>query len=163
MRACFPPSTDLSTLKKAAEQVARAFWPNGLPKNMRLPWRKNSELETPVQGLGDDGADWVVMTFSSPGNQVRPGVCDARVQEIIHEEEIYSGCWLRAQVRPFAYDQAGNKGVSFALQNVQKMGDDKHLGASKPPVNQAFGQVESDGGDFDPAGGAKPASDNPFA
>ena len=141
IRALFPPTTDLSALKKAAEQVAKAKWPTGVPKTMRSPFRKNEDLENPVPGIGDD---WIVMTFSAPADK-RPGLVDAKLQDIIDEVEVYSGAWYRAQVRPFAYEQQGNKGVSFGLQNVQKIKDDDPLGAGRTPANKAFDAVETAG------------------
>jgi hypothetical protein len=34
---------------------------------------------------------------------------------------------VRAQLRAFSYDSNGNKGVSFALNNIQKLGDGERL------------------------------------
>jgi hypothetical protein len=141
IRALFPPTTNLSDLKKAAEQVAKEKWPAGVPKTMRSPFRRNEELENPVPGIGDD---WIVMTFSAPADK-RPGILDAKLQDIIDEVEVYSGAWYRAQIRPFAYEQQGNKGVSFGLQNVQKVKDDEPLGAGRTPANKAFDAVADAG------------------
>lgn len=139
IRALFPPNTDLSALKKAAEQVAKAKWPAGVPKTMRSPFRRNEELENPVPGIGDD---WIVMTFSAPADR-RPGIVDAKLQDIIDEVEVYPGAWYRAQVNPFAYEQQGNKGVSFGLVNVQKIKNDEPLGSGRVPANKAFDAVET--------------------
>lgn len=138
IRACFPPTSDLSKLKAEAEQVARDKWGDKLPKTLRSPFRTNEELETPVVGIGDD---WVIMTFSANEDR-RPGLVDAKVQDIIDEEDVYSGAWYRAQVRAFAYENSGNKGVSFGLQNVQKLRDDEPLGAGRVPANKAFEAVD---------------------
>lgn len=35
------------------------------------------------------------------------------------KEEMYPGAKVRASVTPFAFDQEGNKGVSFGLNNIQ--------------------------------------------
>jgi len=141
IRAMFPPTTNLSDLKKAAEQAAKDKWGASVPKVLRSPFRKNEDLENPVPGIGDD---WIVMTFSAPADK-RPGLVDAKLQDIIDEVEVYSGAWYRAQVRPFAYEQQGNKGVSFGLQNVQKIKDDDPLGAGRTPANKAFDAVETAG------------------
>ena len=70
------------------------------------------------------------------------GIVDAKVQDIIDEEDVYSGAWYRAQVRAFAYENSGNKGVAFGLQNVQKLRDDEPLGAGRVPANKAFEAVD---------------------
>ena len=104
---------------------------------MRNPFRKNEDLENPVIGIPDD---WVIMTFSANEDR-RPGIVNARNEDIIDESEAYSGAYYRAQVRAFAYDSAGNKGVSFGLQNVQKMAEGDPLGG-RIPASKAFEAVE---------------------
>lgn len=138
IRACFPPSTDMSALKAQAGAAATEKWADKIPKTLRSPFRLNEELEQPVAGIGDD---WIVMTFSANADR-RPGLVDANLNDIIDEAAVYSGAWFRAQVRAFAYEQQGNKGVTFGLQNVQKLRDDEPLGGGRPPANKAFSAVE---------------------
>ena len=47
---------------------------------------------------------------------------------VIDPDDIYSGCICVASVTAFAYDQAGNKGVSFFLNSVLKLRDGDRLG-----------------------------------
>lgn len=143
IRAAFPPTAKLDALKKEAESVAREKWGDKIPKTLRSPFRTNEELENPIPGIGDD---WVVMTFSATEDR-RPGIVDAKLQDIIDDADVYSGAWYRAQVRAFAYENAGNKGVSFGLQNVQKLRDDDPLGNGRIPASKAFDPVDvpSDG------------------
>lgn len=135
MRAVFMPDADLSALKEQAKIAAEEKWGIGkVPKTIRSPFRTNEELENPIPGVPDDA---VVMTFSANEDR-RPGVVDKNLQDIIDDSEVYSGAWFRAQVRAYAYDNAGNKGVSFGLQNVQKTKDDEPLGRGKVPASKAF-------------------------
>jgi Protein of unknown function (DUF2815) len=145
IRAAFPPTAKLDALKKEAHNAATEKWGDKIPKTLRSPFRLNEELEAPIVGIGDD---WIIMSFSANEDR-RPGIVDARLQDIIatDETEVYSGAWFRAQVRAFAYDTAGNKGVSFGLQNVQKLRDDDPLGNGRIPASKAFEPVDvpSDG------------------
>lgn len=134
IRAVFMPGTDLAALKREAGAAASEKWGNAIPKTMRSPFRMNEELDNPIPGIPDDA---VVMTFSANENR-RPGVVDAQLNDIIDESECYSGAWYRAQVRAYAYDQAGNKGVSFGLENLQKLRDDDPLGGGRVPASKAF-------------------------
>lgn len=147
IRAAFPPDADLSAMKRAAGEAAQEKWGTNVPKTLRSPFRLNEELDNPIPGVGDD---WVVMTFSAAEDR-RPGLVDANLNDIIDDSEVYSGAWFRAQVRAYGYDQAGNKGVSFGLENVQKTRDDDRLGRGKVPASKAF---EAFGG----GGGGKSAS-----
>lgn len=134
IRAAFPPSADLSGLKAAAAQAATDKWGDKVPKTIRSPFRLNEELDNPVAGLDDD---WTIMTFSAPETS-KPGVVDNKNQDIIDETEVYSGAWYIAQVNAYAYDRAGNKGVTFGLLNVRKQKDDEPLGTGKQKASKAF-------------------------
>lgn len=142
IRAIFMPGADLKQLKLDAEAAAIEKWGANVPKNLRSPFRLNEELDNPVAGIPDDA---IVMTFSANEDR-RPGVVDANLQDIIHESECYSGAWYRAQVRAFAYEAKGNKGVSFGLQNVQKLRNDDPLGSGNIPASKAFDAVPTEGG-----------------
>lgn len=137
IRAAFPPTADLTALKAQAKIAAEEKWGANVPKTCRSPFRLNEELDNPVVGIGDD---WVIMTFSATEDR-RPGLVDANLQDIIDEAEVYSGAWFRAQVRAFAYENAGNKGISFGLQNVQKLRDGDPIGGGRTPASKAFDAV----------------------
>lgn len=138
IRAVFPPDTDISELKRQAQIAAEEKWGAGkVPKTVRSPFRTNEELENPIPGVADDA---VVMTFSSTEDR-KPGIVDANLNDIIDSSEVYSGAWFRAQVRAYGYDNKGNKGVSFGLQNVQKIKDDEPLGRGAMPASKAFSAV----------------------
>ena len=149
IKAAFPPSANLDALRKEAKLAATEKWGEGkIPKTARSPFRLNEEQDNPTVGIGDD---WTIMSFSAKADR-RPGIVDAKNADIFpnDENEVYSGAWYRAQVRAYAYDKAGNKGVAFGLQNVQKLRDDDPLGNGRIPASKAFEPVDvpagSDGG-----------------
>lgn len=137
IRACFPPDTDMTQLKAEAAMAAKEKWGDRIPKMLRSPFRRNDELENPIPGIGDD---WVIMTFNANEDR-RPGLVDMSNQDILDESEVYAGAWYRAQIRAFAYDASGNKGVSFALLNVQKLRDDEPIGSARIPASKVFEPV----------------------
>jgi len=139
VRAAFPPKADLSGLKELAKKAALDKFGDKIPKAMRSPFRLNEELDNPVASIGDD---WTIITFSANADR-RPGLVDANLQDIISEEDVYSGAWFRAQIRAYGYDKAGNKGVAFGLQNLQKLRDDDPIGGGRTPANKAFEAVSS--------------------
>jgi len=134
MRAVFPPNSDISAMKAAVKTAIADKWGNAQPKNLRLPFRKNADLDNPIPGVADDA---IICTFSANDDR-RPGVVDKNLQEIIDETEVYSGAWFRAQIRPYAYDVSSNRGVAFGLENVMKVRDDSPLGSGRIPANKAF-------------------------
>lgn len=116
----FPKDTDLSKLKQAAEQAAIEKWGAGkAPKNLRSPFRDQGEKES--EGYVP-GAIFITAT-----SKQKPGLIDGANNDIVDETQFYAGCYARASIRAFAYDKAGNKGVAFGLQNIQKLRDGESL------------------------------------
>jgi hypothetical protein len=66
------------------------------------------------------------------------------------EKEIYAGSLGRASVNAFAYNQAGNKGVSLALNNFQKVADGERIDG-RQEASEEFADLSS-----------APAQDLPF-
>lgn len=125
----FPKTTDLTPLKAAVRAAIvekwgadQAKWPKGL----RLPFRDGSEKD--YEGYEN-------VTFCTASTKNRPGLVDQNVQPIINAEEFYGGCYARATIAAFAYDKAGNKGVSWGLRNVQKMRDGEPFSGRTKPEN----------------------------
>jgi len=125
LTALFPAGTNLDAMKALAKQAAVDKWGDKIPAGLRSPFRDGSE-KPDLDGY--EGTVFVKMTSLQ-----KPGVVDQNVQPIIEPSEFYGGCYARASITAYAYDQMGNKGVSFGLQNVQKLRDgDAFSGRGKP-------------------------------
>ena len=133
----FTKDTDISALKRAALETLTETWGAKVEdmlrkKQLRLPFRDGAEKDYP------DGS-----IFVNVSSVQRPGVVDQRVQPILDPSDIYPGCVVRASVRPFTYDTKGNKGVSFGLNNLQKLRDGERLDNRTRP-DQDFDAVAVD-------------------
>ena len=109
-------SPEYTELRKAAHAVGVTKWGDKMKdmsfvRALRLPFRSAGEMK--YAGY-EDG-----MTFISARTKDRPGVVDARNQEMDVPGDVWPGQLCRLFVAPFAYDRNGNKGVSFALNHVQ--------------------------------------------
>jgi len=111
----FPKGTDLTALKEAVKAAAEEKWGKKVPAGIRNPIRDGAEK------AHLDGYDGTM--FIRASSKTKPGLVDQNCIEIIDQSEFYAGCIARATVLAFAYDQAGNKGVSFLLSNLQKVAD----------------------------------------
>lgn len=132
----FALGTDLSSLMKLAEACVIAKFGEDKtkwPKGMRNPFRNQKEKDK--EGYVP-GAIFVTATSAT-----QPGLVDGNLQDIIEEKDFYSGCYARAQVTAFYYDKAGNKGVSFGLNHIQKLKDGPPLSGRGIPQD-AFTPVE---------------------
>jgi hypothetical protein len=73
----------------------------------------------------------------------RPGIVDADVQPITDQMDFYPGCTCRASVVPFAFDKKGSKGVTFLLNNIQKLKDGTRLDG-KMKAEDEFDSADDD-------------------
>jgi hypothetical protein len=109
---------EFAALRRAvAETIDETFGANkhqdkAFVAGLRLPFRKCSEKK--YKGYDIDGGIYI-----APWSKTRPGVVDANRREIVVPEDVWAGQMARATVAPFAYNNSGNKGVSFALNNLQ--------------------------------------------
>lgn len=125
----FDKKTDLKPLKEAIEFAAiekfganKAKW----PKNLRMPIKDGNE-KSDLPGYANT---WVVTATAKADK--KPGVVDRQANRIDSDDgQFYAGCYARATLIAFAYDTAGNKGVSFSLQNLIKWEDGPRFGGKK--------------------------------
>jgi hypothetical protein len=132
----FPKNTDLKELKRAAKNAAIEKWgvdEKKWPKNMKWPFRDGDEKED-LEGYAGN-----IFVYAS--SKKRPGCVDNGLNPIMTDEQFYAGCYARATLIAFAYDVSGNKGVSFSLQNVQKLGEGKSFGGRRKAEDD-FDSVE---------------------
>ena len=120
----FPKNADLSGLKKIAKAAITEKWGDKPPKELRNPFRDGDTKE--LEGYAG-------MIFITASSKNKPGLVDASRQPIISADEFYAGCYARATVNAYAYNKNGNAGVSFGLQNIQKLRDGEPFsGRTKP-------------------------------
>lgn len=113
----FDKDADLSKMKAAADAAAKAKWGADYKKKVKF---KHPTFKDGNEKNLDDYKEKIVVEART---QQKPGVVDKDRVEILDLNEVYAGCWCRATLTVYAYEKMGNKGVSFGLQNVQKLKD----------------------------------------
>lgn len=135
----FKASTDLTPLKKAVHAAKVAAWGADKakwPKNLRSPFRDGNEKE--------DLEGYKGMIYVTASNKHRPEVVDKNLEPITEEsDEFYAGCQARAALRAFTYDTKGNKGVSFSLESLQKVGEGERF-SGRQKAEDVFDKVSDD-------------------
>lgn len=149
----FDPSDPVLPMMKAAmKNAATDFFGEGkIPSGLRNPLRDGNEKAAEYAFYKDT-------IFISANSDNKPGLVNQANKPILDAEDIYSGCWVRADINCFAYDRKGNKGVSFGLNNVQKLGDDDRFGGRRP-AEQVFTPVVDAANPFSGNGAAATADD----
>jgi hypothetical protein len=90
-----------------------------LPGNFKKPFRDGAE-KADLAGYGEG------TVFCNLSSKMRPGVIDKNRNNITDADEVYPGCYCRATITAYSYDNKG-KGVAFGLQNVMKVADGERL------------------------------------
>lgn len=124
----FPAGTDLSALRKAADDAGRekfgAKWDAGVKSGaLKLPFRTDTE----AKGYPDGATYFSAKTKTKPGIVSRYAGPNGKPQVIDDPNEVYAGARFIASVRFYGYEAKGNKGVGVALNNLQKRGDGERM------------------------------------
>lgn len=124
------PKSDTATLAKikaaqaaAAEKGKAKHFGGKVPANLKTTI-KDGDTDADLE-RNPEMAGHFYMTVSA---KTRPGVVDRNVEPILEQSEVYSGCYARVSMNAFSYSNSGNKGVSFGLNHIQKVGDGELLG-----------------------------------
>lgn len=106
-------------IKAAIEKGKEEKWKGKIPGNLKLPLRDGDE-EKP------DDPVYEGKMFLNASNYNKPGIVDENLNEILDKDEFYSGCYGRASINFYPYDNI-SKGVAAGLNNVQKLKDGEPL------------------------------------
>ncbi len=139
----FDNDTDLKGMRRCMIAAAKETWGDkeNWPKTMRKPFRDGNE-KNDLEGYKNK----IYVTASA---KTKPGLVDENLEDVIDESVFYAGCYARAEVCAFTYDTKGNKGVSFALFNLQKVKDGKPFSGKKAAKDVFNDGQEFSGGEDD--------------
>src|SRR3989304_900922 len=154
----------MGALNAAALEKFKKPWKE-LPANIKRGVRNGAEKEG-MEGYGEGTA------FANLSTKMRPGVvgtekdAEGKYLTISPEEgnadEIYPGCYCRATVTVYHYDNKG-KGVALGLLNIQKVKDGERLD-SRTNAADDFQDQDSEWLDQDEAAESAVDDENdPFA
>jgi hypothetical protein len=136
------PKNDKKTLAKikaAIETVKKEGvhkWGGKIPANLKMPLRDGDVDRA-------DDAAYANSYFINVNSNTKPGIVDEDLNPIMDQSEFYPGCFGRASIVFFAYNTNGSRGISAALQNLQKLADGEPLGG-KPRPEDDFGGSDDD-------------------
>ncbi len=137
------PKSDTKTInaiKAAIEQAKKdsvSKWGGKVPANLKLPLR-DGDIDRP-----DDEA-YANSYFFNANSRQAPQVVDARVQPILDQSEVYSGCYGKISVTFYGYNSNGNRGIAAGLGNIQKLKDGESLGGRSSAADDFQTEEEDD-------------------
>lgn len=124
------PKDDSETLD-ALEKAKKAAYEDG--KDSKLKGIKFSNVKFTLRDGDEEAPDgseeaYEGHYFMNLSSKTAPGVIDAYKNKIDDSTHIKSGDYARVSLNCFAYNSAGNKGISAGLNNVQKIAEGEALG-----------------------------------
>jgi hypothetical protein len=130
-------SAEFKRMVKTYNDEKARLYPQGAPAGFKTPFRASSELE----GLPPD------MVFVRVTTTRKPDCIDEDGQPLFEPSRVYSGIFGRASLSVYSYDQKGNRGIAFGLNNFQKLADGERMVGST--AAQDFGYVSKDDAQVD--------------
>lgn len=139
--ALFPPAANIDILKQAATEAALAKWPQagqvGGP-TLHTPFRQQADKAN-LEGYTPGG-----IFITATADQRAPYAVNAQGAPITEEAQLLSGAWYFFVLRPFTFDAGLKKGVSFGLQGVMKIAEDRSFGGGGSNPKSDFHGVSID-------------------
>lgn len=113
-----------------------------LPGNFKKALRDGAE-KADLAGYGEG------LMFANLSSKMKPGLIDRDRTIITNPEDFYPGCYARATITAYSYDNKG-KGVAFGLQNLQKIADGERLDSRTDAAEDFGDDVDDDRFGVDP-------------
>jgi hypothetical protein len=138
----FKEGADLSALKKAALHVATEKFGAKAADMIRkgqIRWEGGPHHVFRTDGEDKYGEGTV---FINARTNTQPGAvsiypdANGKPARITDESQIYPGCVVRASVTAYWYDVDGNRGIAWALNNIQKLRDGDRLDSRVAAENE---------------------------
>jgi len=121
------PKTSEKTVKKIKNAIRNEIeagkadlWNGKEPKGLWNPLRDGDEV-------ADEHPEYEGMYYINAKSDNKPLLLDEDKEELFDQSEIYSGCWARANISFYAYNNK-SKGVGVGLNALMKHHDDEPFG-----------------------------------
>ena len=136
------PKTDTATInsiyaemERAKQEGAQKVFGGSIPPQCRIPLYDGDGYRQSGEAFGEECGGCMVITASA---KQQPVIVGLDMQNILNPADVYSGCYIRANINFFAYNSNGNKGIGCGLNAVQKIEDGEPLGG-RVSAEEAFG------------------------
>ena len=118
----------LAAIRKAIEAIktdpaSLAKWGGKLPPKLKEPLRDGDEEKD------DENYAGCYFLNANASENRRPKIIDRACNDVLDQDEVYSGCYANVKVSIYAYNNPkGGKGISAGLVAIQKTKDGPRLG-----------------------------------
>lgn len=146
------PKKDAATIAKlraaekaTAEEKKAVFIKGKVPAELKSVLRDGdlSDLEEYPERAGH----WY-MSVTAKEKYPPALVTGPNREDVVERSEIYSGCYAKVSLNPFAYNVKGNQGISFGIRAVWKQSDGEPLGGAGSASSRDFEDEKWEGEDL---------------
>lgn len=131
----------LSEAYQEAVQEGANVYGGKIPAQPKVPWYDGDSGEHGEEAIGHH----VIRTTSvNRPSTIALNPDGQTAHEVIDPNEVYSGCWIKADITFKAYNNEGVKGVAIYVNNVLKVRDDTRFGGGPEDAAVAFGITKKD-------------------
>ena len=92
-----------------------------MPKNLKLPLRDGDTEKD------DENYEGCYFLNANASESRRPKIIDRACNDVLDQDEVYSGCYAKVKIGLFSYSASGNKGIGAGLEVIQKVRDGERL------------------------------------
>lgn len=142
--ACLILDPDEPTTQNLIDEVRAVAEEKWGPKASAL--LDKGKLRSPIHDGDEDREDdpaFEGRLYCNAKSRRQPGIVDRKVQPIIDQDEIWSGCYCNVTVSVYAYDKPENKGVGIGLNNLQLIATGERLSGA-PSAEEEFEVIEDE-------------------
>lgn len=138
------PKSDKDTIRKIEKCISQAITDGLTTFNVKdeAAARRIKKFWIPLRDGDEDKEDDEAYAghyyLTAKAHTRRPGIVDKNLKQIIDPEEVYSGCYGRADISFFPFSTSGSKGIGCSLENIQKVKDGEPLGGVGRKAEEAF-------------------------
>lgn len=135
---------DIKAAQKAALDAGLASKFGGKkPANLKTTVRDaDADLDT------EENPEFADHYFMNVSSFQKPGILNKQKEKTDNPEEVYSGVYAHVSLNFYAYNTAGNKGISAGLNNIMVLGTGDYLGG-RASAESDFADFEVEEEDFE--------------
>lgn len=139
------PKTDKVTIKKIEDAIKAAADEGKASKFSGKDPEKIKNFKWPLRDGDDETEDEVYKghMFVNASAKTKPGIVDKDMNEIIDPADFYSGCYGRASINFYAFNNK-SIGIACGLNNLQKLADGEALGGKTRAEDDFAEALEED-------------------
>lgn len=140
-------------MQRMLREVETAFFNGRKPKYRYPPFKKCEdsweEDERTGKVIQKPGYMAGGLSISLKGGTEQPDIRDQKMRVITDAAVLYPGCKFIAVVTAYGYNFRGNKGISWGLKALQKIGEGENI-AGRVKAEDYFDEIDSDDDEDDP-------------